>query len=422
MSATEALQAPARVTDRFHPSTRGWAARLGVLVAIFGGILWVTAIVPGFWADRIALAAVYAIIGLSLNVILGYTGQVSLGHHAFIGIAAFTAANYVTKAGNCTTTEGCSLGAFGIATLLAILSGAVASGVLGIVALRIKGLYLALLTLAYGFVAETSIFEIPAFTGGGAGVPAPRPDGFTSDRAFAYLCFLFVALVLFVDWRLLRSKVGRAIISVKNSEAVAASYGINVTSYKLLAFVVSGIFAGLAGSLFAFRNTNVVVNDFTFATALLWVLMVVVGGLGNRVGVVIGGAFFALFPFLVELWSGLEHYVRDELARDPSHFSLVFGALLATLTIVQFQGGIAEQISPITRWLRGERFSMHPDGGGKHHHEPPLKTLKTRLGLDRPSVQTTEEAGGSSDGSPAVRAPDVWGNLVGSSSKRERDV
>jgi branched-chain amino acid transport system permease protein len=420
VSATEALPAPSRVADRFRPSTRGWAARLGVLVGIFGGILWITASVPGFWADRIALAVVYAIIGLSLNVILGYTGQVSLGHHAFIGIAAFTAANYVTKAGNCTTTEGCSLGAFGIATLLAVLSGAVASGVLGIVALRIKGLYLALITLAYGFVAETSIFEIPAFTGGGAGVAAPRPDGFTSDRAFAYLCFIFLAVVIFVDWRLLRSKVGRAIISIKNSEAVAASYGINVTSYKLLAFVISGMFAGLAGSLFAFRSTNVVVNDFTFATALLWVLMVVVGGLGNRVGVVIGGAFFALFPFLVELWSGLEHYVRDELARDPSHFSLVFGALLATLTIVQYQGGIAEQISPITRWLRGERFSMHPEGGGKHHHrEPPLKSLKTRLGLDKAPAPTADDAPARSDGRSSVTAPDVWGNLVGSSSKRD---
>jgi branched-chain amino acid transport system permease protein len=416
VTATQAVEAPAQLGERFRPTAKGWTARASVLVAIFGGILWITAIVPGFWADRIALAAVYAIIGLSLNVILGYTGQVSLGHHAFIGIAAFTAANYVTSGAKCSTTEGCSLGAFGVATLLAVLSGAVASGLLGIVALRIKGLYLALITLAYGFVAETSIFEIPAFTGGGAGVPAPRPSGFTTDRAFAYLCFIFLAAVIFVDWRLIRSKVGRAIISIKNSEPVAASYGINVTAYKLLAFVISGMFAGLAGSLFAFRSTNVVVNDFTFATALLWVLMVVVGGLGNRVGVVIGGAFFALFPFLFELWSGLEHFVRDELARDPSHFSLVFGALLATFTIVSYPGGIAEQISPITRWLRGARFSMHPDGHGKKH-EKPTTPLKTRLGLDKASTPTVEQGTARSDGSSTVRAPDVWGNLVGSARK-----
>ena len=83
---------------------------------------------------------------------------------------------------------------------------------LGLIALRIKGLYLALITLAYGFVAERSIFEIPFLTRGGAGMPATRPDGWASDREFAFLCFFFLAVVIYVDWRLIRSKVGRAIL------------------------------------------------------------------------------------------------------------------------------------------------------------------------------------------------------------------
>ncbi len=380
-ASSEALPAPAQSATEekeFTPSATGWTARIGVLVAIFGGILWFTATAPGFWADRVSLAAIYAIIGLSLNVVMGYVGQVSLGHHGFVGIAAFVAAYYVSEKAGCTT-EACSLADFTTATVIAILSGAAAAGLLGLVALRIKGLYLALITLSYGFAAETSIFELPELTRGGAGMPAPRPEGFRSDTEFAFLTFFFLALVIFVDWRLIRSKVGRAILSIKNSEPIAASYGINVTAYKVLAFVLSGVFAGLAGSLFAFRSTTVVANDFVFATALLWVLMVVVGGLGNRVGVIVGSAFFALFPFLLELWSGLAHFIEDQ-GRDISYITIVVGAALAILTIIQYPGGIGEQISPITRWLGGKRFSMHPEG---HGPKKPHKSLKARLGLDK---------------------------------------
>ncbi len=366
-TATETLgRAGSEAHERWHPSVSGWVVRIVVLLAIVGGVLFVTAIVPQFWADRISLAVIFAIIGLSLNIVLGYVGQVSLGHHGFVGIAAFVAAYYATEKAGCAPEVGCDLTTFSVALLLAAASGAVAAGILGLVALRIKGLYLALITLAYGFMAETSIFEISALTRGGAGMPAARPDGFTSDRAFAFLCFGFLALVVYVDWRLIKSKVGRAILSLKHSEPVASSYGINVTAYKVYAFILSGLFAGLGGGLFAFRATNVVSNDFNFAIALLWVLMVVIGGLGNRTGVIIGSAFFALFPFLFELIKPVEHYVRDTLGREPGFFAIVIGALLAILTIVSFPGGIAQQLSPITRWLRGERFSMHPEGHGRH--------------------------------------------------------
>lgn len=376
-AATEALEpASAPIASRWTPSLRGWAARLVVLALILGAVLWATAVVPQYWADRISLAAIFAIIGLSLNIVLGYVGQVSLGHHAFVGIAAFVAAYYVTEKAGCGGEGACSISAFFTAMVLAAASAGIAAGVLGLVALRIRGLYLALITLAYGFVAETSIFEIPFLTRGGAGMPAARPEGFVSDRAFAFLTFAFLAAVIYVDWRLIRSKVGRAILSLKHSEPVAASYGINVTAYKTFAFVLSGVFAGVAGGLFAFRATSVVANDFNFANALLWVLMVVIGGLGNRTGVVIGSAFFALFPFLVELIGPLEHWVRVTVKRSPSYLPLVVGPFLAILTLVQFPGGIAEQISPITRWLRGERFSLHPEGHGKKPRSKGARRLR----------------------------------------------
>lgn len=398
MSTAEAVATPVEPVHehRWEPSLSGWLARFMVLIVIFGGLLFLTANVAGFWADRISLAVIFAIVGLSLNMVLGYVGQVSLGHHGFVGISAFVAAWYVTEKAGCTIEEGCGLAPFLTALVLASLAGGVAAGLLGLVALRIRGLYLALITLAYGFMAEHSIFEIPALTRGGAGMPAPRPKGFTTDTEFAFVTFAFLALVIWVDWRFLRSKVGRAVLSIKHSEPVAASYGINVTSYKTLAFILSGLFAGLAGGLYAFRNLNVVANDFRFELALLWVLMVVVGGLGNRVGVVIGSAFFALFPFLLELISPLKSWAQS-LGRDLSVFGLIVGAFLAILTIILYPGGIGEQVSPITRWLGGKRFSLHADDHGGHAPKGEKKDeLLAKVGLKK---QADEEPG-DHDGEP----------------------
>ena len=405
MSTAEAVTAPIESvrSERFQPSLGGWVARLAVHVLIFGGILWVTGNVKGFWADRISLAVIYAIIGLSLNMVLGYVGQVSLGHHAFVGISAFVAAWYVTEKAGCSIEGGCDLTSFLTGLVLASLAGGAAAGLLGLVALRIRGLYLALITLAYGFMAEHSIFEIPALTRGGAGMPAPRPKGFTSDTEFAFLTFVFLALVIWVDWRFLRSKVGRAVLSIKHSEPVAASYGINVTSYKTLAFVLSGLFAGMAGGLYAFRNLNVVANDFRFELALLWVLMVVVGGLGNRVGVVIGSAFFALFPFLLELIKPL-HRWTEGLGRDLSTFGLILGALLAILTIILHPGGIGDQVAPIGRWLSGKKFSLHPDDDGHAPKGEKKDALLAKMGLTKKSEPhaATEEPASVEPGSQAV--------------------
>lgn len=387
--------------EAWRPTAQGWTARIAVHVLIFGGALLITAIVPGYWAYRIALAAIYAMIGLSLNIVLGYAGQVSLGHHGFVGISAFVSAYYVTVKAGCVAGH-CSLSSFGIALAIAGLAGALAAGVLGLVALRIRGLYLALITLAYGLMAERSIFQIPALTSGGAGQPAPRPNGFSGDHAYAYLCIGILAILIFVDWRLYRSKVGRAIVAVRHSEAVASSYGVNVTNYKVIAFMMSGLFAGIAGAMFGFQVTLVQASLFDFATALLWVLMVVVGGLGNRVGVIVGSAFFALFPFLLTATSGMENFFKDTLHREPTYFNLLIGATLALLTIVRFPGGIAEQISPITRWLGGKKFTVHPEG-----HEPEDKKPGVLAKLRKAADASVDgSAAGEPSGEKVTTGPD----------------
>ncbi|MDP9405762.1 MAG: branched-chain amino acid ABC transporter permease [Actinomycetota bacterium] len=358
---TVELPAPAReaaeaaAPSAFRPSAFGWARRY----AVAGGLVLFVFSLPVIVTDDaaanlIALGAIYACVALSMNVLTGYLGQLSLGHQAFYGIGAFVSASVVTNLAL----------PFGVGLLAGALSGAVAALVLGGVALRIRGLYLAIVTLAYGLLAENSLFLIRPLTGGGAGVIANRPTGFTSNRAYAYVCLGVLALLFAFDWRLLKSKAGRAIQAIRDDEKVAASFGINITGYKLLAFVLSGIYAGLAGALFAHQLGNVVAAPFNLTLALTFVLMTVVGGLGNRVGVIIGGAFFATIDTILELIHGVvidaAELVNVELGEgiDPV-LAPVIGAALLVLTLIRAPGGIGQQISPIQNWIRGGRFDIH---------------------------------------------------------------
>ncbi|MGH2705883.1 MAG: branched-chain amino acid ABC transporter permease [Actinomycetota bacterium] len=315
----------------FHPG------RLAVIAALLLPILAVPALLPGYQADRLSLAAVYAVIGLSLNILMGYTGQISLGHQAFVGVGAFAAAYLTTARGI----------PFVASVPLAGLIGALTAALMGLVALRIRGLYLALVTLAYGAVAERSIFSIRELTGGGAGMPAPRPAVVRSDSAFAYVCLAVLAVLLVVDWRMLRTKFGRALLALKSDERVAASFGIDPALYRVGAFTLSGAFAGIGGGLLAFKNEHVVAQDFTFAAALTFVLMVILGGLGSRVGVVIGSALIAELPFLLDSVAGATGVAELIVLKIA-----ISGALLLAVVTV-FPGGIAQQLRPVTRWLSG---------------------------------------------------------------------
>ena len=341
--------------QHFRPSAAGWAARFAFAGALVVGIYLLPLLVPDeASANLIVTAAIYACVALSMNMLTGYLGQLSLGHQAFVGIGAFVGASVVTNGKL----------PFLVGLLAGGLSGAIAAVILGAVALRIRGLYLAIVTLAYGLLAENSLFLIRSLTGGGAGVTADRPSGFTTNAKYAYICLIVLTLLFAFDWRVMKSKAGRAILAIRDDEKVAASFGINVTGFKLLAFVLSGIYAGLAGTLFGFQMQYVNAAPFNLTLALLFVLMTVVGGLGNRVGVVIGGAFFAVIDTVLELVHKLiiklASLVNIELGHglDPT-LAPVIGAALLVLTLIGHPGGIGQQIAPIQKWVRGGKFSLH---------------------------------------------------------------
>lgn len=324
--------------DEGKPDARGWIPRRIVMGLIaLAVIVW--PYIPIFQPRWVAQAMIFVIVGLSINILIGYAGQVSLGHQAFVGVGAFTSAILVSKAGL----------PFYVAVVFAAATGAAAALILGLVALRLKGLYLALITLAYGEIARSVIFGIPVLTGGGAGTEAPRPPGFSGERAFVYLCMAFVGLVLFMDFSLMRSKAGRAILAIRDNEIAAASFGINVVAYKLLAFILSGAVAGVAGSLFAHLTERVTDADFTFELALTFVLMTVVGGLGSRAGIFLASSFFAIFPLALE---ALLYWTR------------FIGAALLLFSLVMHPGGTGQLIRPLVEWLKGKPFSMKHESGG----------------------------------------------------------
>ena len=339
----------------FRPSPLGWLARAVLVLAL----AWLVFVFPlsqeGFEVQRFTTAVIYGIIGLSLNVLLGYVGQISLGHQAFVGIGAFTSAYMVSVQNQ----------PFWVAVAAAAAVGGLQALVLGGASLRITGLYFALVTLSYGLVAEQNIFQVEELTGGGQGQAAPKPAGFETDWRYYYLCLAFLALVLWVDWRLMRSKGGRALLALQENPRVAATFGVNVRLLTLFAFVVSGVFAGLGGALLAHNDTFVSPEVWSFNLALVFVIMTVVGGLRNRAGVVIGSAFFALLPYLIDQIG----FIEDAVAAIPAPRELtaelaplVLGPLLLILTLVRAPGGIGQQIRPIQRWLGGHRFDLHDHG------------------------------------------------------------
>jgi branched-chain amino acid transport system permease protein len=352
------LEAPVEVASASHRKPGRdfgpirWLPRALVVLPI---LYWVFFYIPDTdkYSAVAADACIYAIVGLSLNIIIGYTGQLSLGHQGFVGVGAFTAAYSLTV----------QKVPFAVTFALAAAMAALFALVLGLVALRITGLYLALITLVFGLTLEGSLFEIPRFTNGGAGQPADRPEFLFDDGNFYLFCLAFLLVACYIDYRLLKSKTGRALLALKENERVAEAFGVNVTVFKLIAFTLSGALAGVAGALFAFRIGIVTGSGFGFFLALTFVLMTVVGGLGSRLGVILGSTLFAVLPFLLDetFLKGAKEFVFRS-ANFEQFAPQFIGAIGLLLTIVLNPGGIAQQMRPFTRWLAGHPFSLHDDG------------------------------------------------------------
>ncbi len=236
----------------------------------------------------LATTLAFAIALLSLNVLLGYAGQISLGQAAFVGTGAFVAIN---------------VGGRGLPMVVAILAAglvvAALTALVGLPSLRIRGLAVAIATLVYGIAAQQYLFEAGWFTGATSGLSLPPLIGHGAAYRMYLVALAVLVLVLVVDRQLLASKLGRAFVTVRDGEERAVAFGVSPGVTKLRAYALSGFIAGMAGALFAYVTGLVAGSDFGVLASLELLAITVVGGAGSRAGVLLAAGALIGFPALV---------------------------------------------------------------------------------------------------------------------------
>jgi branched-chain amino acid transport system ATP-binding protein len=246
----------------------------------------------------LALVALTTVVGVGLNVLLGLSGQVSLGHVGFYAIGAYVSAILMTK--------GVS---FWLALPLAGLIAGLIGALLALPALRVAGPYLAMITIAFTFIVQHGTIEWKSLTGGQNGLMAFAPPILFgrpfAERETAILSVLLAAASLVLFRQLSRSPWGRAMVAVRDSETAARSIGLNPVSIKTASFAISAVFAGLAGAVYSPLMMFVAPDSFPFSQSILFLLAVIVGGAGSLFGPVVGAAITVLLP---ELLSSLAEY------------------------------------------------------------------------------------------------------------------
>ena len=228
------------------------------------------------------LITIHALVAIGLNILVGYTGQVSLGHAGFFAIGAFTTIILILKAG------------FPVWIALPV-AGLISSGfgfLLGLPALRLKGPYLAIATLGFGMTVTTTIKHLEFF-GGRMGLQAPKLHFFGTPMKDIHLYYLIMAIAVVMvigAIKLIKTRVGRAFIAIRDSDIAAEAMGVNLTYYKTLAFAVSAFYTGIAGGLYAFILGFINPESFHLIMSIMFLAMVVIGGLGSIMGSIAGAA------------------------------------------------------------------------------------------------------------------------------------
>jgi branched-chain amino acid transport system permease protein len=271
---------------------RFWAAA-GLVLALL-----LPLVLTNFWTS-VANQVFIAVIGaLALNLLMGTTGQISLGHAGFMAAGAFTVAALITQV----------QAPIGVSLAAAALVGAILGVLVGLPALRLKGLYLAVSTLAAHFVIIVGVGQYQSAISYGSGftIPAPAMFGWAidSERRWYYVLLPAALAVLLVNLNWLRSAYGRAFMAIRHRDVAAESLGINVALYKLLAFSASTSLTCIAGALWAYHTAFVSVEAFDFDMLIQYLAMVIIGGLGSVLGACLGAVFVVVLPHLISILVG----------------------------------------------------------------------------------------------------------------------
>ena len=314
------------------PNTRVAAAMLGVV------LLAVLPILFGEYGISVCNLILIAIVGaVGLNILVGYTDQVSIGHGAFMSVGAYTAANLIVRMD----------APFWIAIPAGGAMAALIGTFVGLPSLRIKGLYLAISTLAAQLIIEWTINHVPAISGGVQStiqVPPPSVFGYTLTRQWQIYFFLlsFVLIGMVGAANLIRSRIGRAFIAIRDQDIAAEIIGINIARYKLYAFAISSFYAGVTGVLYTYYLGIANYEQFQLTVSIDFLAMIIIGGLGSTLGPVFGAIFVTLLPILtrrvLETFGGYFMEYSDLAAIIPSLRLTIFGGLIIFFLVVEPEG------------------------------------------------------------------------------------
>lgn len=286
-------------------------------------------LLPQFYIGEISLVFIYAVAGIGLMLLTGYTGLASLGHAAFLGIGAYAHNYFFAKLGI----------PFPLALLMA---GFVAAGfgiAFALPALRMTGIYLAIATLAFAVIMEQVFSHWTSVTGGFRGLAVARPNLFgwalTTERQFYYLCLAVLVLVTLGARNILRSATGRAMMAIRDSEVSARSMGIHIAQTKVTAFGLSTFVTGVAGGLLAHKLQFISPEAFDIILSIQLLLMIVVGGLGSLHGCFFGAIIVAFLPQFLAL---VKDVLPPSIGQIPGLQGGVFGLILVLFVLLEPYG------------------------------------------------------------------------------------
>ena len=320
-----------------------------------GAFLLLLAIVPVFattyWLDVVNRIAIAVIGAVGLNILTGFTGQISLGNAAFLAVGAYSTAAFSSR--------------WNLPCLLVIpMSGLIAALIgmaFGIPSLRLKGLYLAMATLAAHFIVEFAAVHWEAITGGvnGMSVPAARlfSLSFESDRTLFYLILPVAVLLVFFAKNLFRTKVGKAFIAIRDQDISAEVMGVNVFKHKLMSFAVSSFYVGVAGSLLSYQARIISPENFPLTVGIDYLGMIIIGGMGSILGSILGAIFITLLPELLRLLSGAAGGAFPRLVQLFASIKMGVFGLAIVLFLIFEPDGLAARWRTIKNYWKLYPFS-----------------------------------------------------------------
>jgi branched-chain amino acid transport system permease protein len=290
-----------------------------------------------YYLSIINLSLIAIVGALGLNILTGYTGQISVGHAAFMSVGAYTAANLAVKLGL----------PFWITLPAGGLMAALVGAIVGIPSLRIKGLYLAIATLAGQLIIEWIINHTPAISGGAqASIQVPRPSLFgydlrTQGQLYFFLLF-FAGVAIVATLNLVRSRIGRAFVAIRDQDIAAEIIGINIYRYKLLSFAISSFYAGVCGVLYTYYLGIANYEQFQIVVSIDYLAMIIIGGLGSVLGSILGAVFVTMLPIVLRLamepLAGLFFSPGEMSSVIASTRLVLFGGLIILFLVVEPEG------------------------------------------------------------------------------------